>query len=152
MQVYRLANKKYIKDLSGTGAALYGGRWNKKGTPVLYTSENEALALLEFIVNTPPMIIPDPDLLVIEIPDDAIEPINRYELPNNWKAYPAPYALAAMGEKWIKSGESLALKVPSCIVPRQFNYLLNPRHPKASAIKIINQRPFEFDPRLKNRE
>jgi len=40
------------------------------------------------------------------------------------------------------------MKVPSVIVPNDFNYLLNPLHPKASQVKLVNQQPFSFDERL----
>ena len=67
MIVYRITGNKYADDLSGTGAAMHGGRWNKKGSPVLYTGENKEIALLETIVHTPPMLIPNLDILILDI-------------------------------------------------------------------------------------
>ena len=52
MDVYRIGKNKYIKDLSGDGARLYGGRWNYQGYRVLYASESLALAILEYITKT----------------------------------------------------------------------------------------------------
>jgi RES domain-containing protein len=149
MIVYRITGKKFAEDISGTGAAIYGGRWNKKGTPVLYTGESKEIALLETIVHIPPMLAPALDLLTIEIPDDSITTIELKDLPKNWKAYPAPSILAEMAEEWVKQGKTIALKVPSCVIHSAFNYILNCRHPDYhSSVKIIDLADFHFDSRL----
>lgn len=148
MIVYRITGKKHAGDISGTGAAMYGGRWNKKGSPVLYTGESKDIALLETIVHTPPAIIPSLDILTIEIPDDSIEDIQIAHLPDNWTNYPAPAILAEIAENWIDSNKSIALKVPSCIIHSSSNYILNCRHPDYSKIKILDRRGFHFDFRL----
>jgi RES domain-containing protein len=149
MFVYRITGKKHSEDISGAGAAMFGGRWNKKGTPVLYTGANKEIALLETIVHIPPLLIPQLDILTIEIPDDSVTPIEVDELPNNWKVYPAPAILAEIGESWINEGKTIALKVPSCIIHSASNYILNCRHPEYSKVKIVDRRNFEFDSRLK---
>jgi RES domain-containing protein len=149
MLVYRIAGRKYSKDISGTGASLYGGRWNKKGTPVLYTSENEALALLEFIVNTPPLIIPDPDLLVLEIPENSVTEITQKALPRNWDNYPAPAILAEIGQRWVAKNETIALRVPSCIIHNNSNYILNCQHPEYKTVRVVVHKQFKYDPRFK---
>lgn len=148
MIVYRITGKKHAKDLSGTGAAIYGGRWNKKGTPVLYTGETKEIALLETIVHTPPMLVPDLDILTIEIPDDSITEIAIKNLPKNWIDYPAPSILAQIGEDWVKKADTLALKVPSCIIHSASNYILNCRHEKYPKIRVIDHSDFHFDSRL----
>ena len=149
MLVYRITGRKYAADLSGAGAAMYGGRWNKKGTPVLYTSENRELALLETIVHTPPMFVPTLDILVIEIPDVVTE-IEIGSLPPNWSDYPAPTILSEIAEKWIKEGKTMALKVPSCIIHSSHNFILNCRHPDyKSVVKVKEHKNFHFDLRLR---
>ena len=97
MLVYRITGKKYAKDLSGTGAAILGGRWNKKGSAVLYTGKTKEIALLETIVHTPAMLVPDLDVLTLEIPNDSIAEIKIKDLPKNWIDYPAPSILAKIG-------------------------------------------------------
>lgn len=149
MKVYRITSKKHAGDLSGTGAAIYNGRWNKKGTPVLYTGESIDIALLETIVHTPPTLLPALDLLILEIPDDSIEMILAKDLPGNWKDYPAPSILAEIGERWVTENNKLALKVPSSIIPTSSNYILNARHTEYYKVKIISREDFYFDPRLK---
>jgi len=149
MLVYRITGKKYASDLTGSGAAMLGGRWNKKGTPVLYTGENKEIALLETIVHTPPSLYPALDILTLEIPDDSITSLEITNLPKNWAVYPAPVVLSEIGESWIKEGETLALKVPSCIIHSSHNYILNCRHPEYSRVRLIDQRNFKIDSRLK---
>jgi RES domain-containing protein len=46
--VYRALNPRYAREpLSGAGAAIYGGRFNAKGTPALYTSLSVMTAIRE---------------------------------------------------------------------------------------------------------
>ncbi len=149
MLVYRITGKKYAFDINGTGAAITGGRWNKKGTAVLYTGESKEIALLENIVHTPPMICPDLEILSFEIPDDSITTVLAENLPPNWLDYPSPSILAEITESWIKTGESIALKVPSCIIHSSNNYILNCSHPNyRKDVKLVEQKNFHFDSRL----
>ena len=149
MIVYRITARKYAGDISGTGAAIYGGRWNKKGTPVLYTGENKEIALLETIVHSPPVFVPDLDILTMEIPDSIAE-LDIKSLPKNWADYPAPTVLSEIAEDWVNEAKSIALKVPSCIIHSSHNYILNCRHPEyPSKVKIIEHKKFHFDSRLR---
>lgn len=148
MKVYRITSTKHASDISGTGAATYGGRWNRKGSPVLYTGESKEIALLEIIVHTPPALIPALDILTIEIPENSIIEIGLKDVPDNWTNYPAPEILAEIAENWIDSNKSIALKVPSCIIHTSHNYILNCRHPEYKKVKIRDQRRFQFDRRL----
>lgn len=148
MNVYRITGKKHASDISGTGAATFPGRWNKSGTPILYTGESKEIALLETIVHIPPSLTPALDILTIELPDNSIKELTAKELPANWHHYPAPAILAEIAEKWVESQDSIALKVPSCIIHSSYNVLLNCRHPEYNKVKIVDQRGFHFDSRL----
>lgn len=148
MIVYRITSKKHAKDLSGTGAALYGGRWNKKGSAVIYTGESKEIALLETIVHVPPMLIPSLDILTIEIPNDSISIIKIDQLPKNWLNYPAPTILSEIVENWITEAKTIALRVPSCIIHSAHIYILNCRHPEYYKVKVLNHSDFRFDSRL----
>ena len=148
MLVYRLTNKKYASDISGTGAAITGGRWNKKGRRVLYTSESIAVSLLETVVNIPPMFQPNLMLLILEIPEGSIVEIPMDLLPKTWFQYPAPGILAEIGEEYYTLRNALIIKVPSSVVHSSFNYILNCQHHGFSEVKIVSQQPFIFDPRL----
>ena len=149
MIVYRITPSEHASDITGLGAAMTGGRWNKVGTPVLYTGENKEIALLEIIVHLPPSIIPNLDILIIEIPDDSIKEIKKDKLPKNWVNYPAPTILSEIVEQWVKKKESIVLKVPSCIIHSTYNFILSCVHPDYSRIKILEHKDFHFDSRLK---
>lgn len=150
MIVHRITGRKFAHDLLGTGAAMFGGRWNPKGTPVLYTSINPETALLEVRLNiTAGSIAPKLDQLEIEIPDDSIIELTKEQLPSNWKASPAPTVLAEIGKKWAESNESIALKVPCTVVETTSNFILNCQHPDFSKkVKIISRKEFRLDMRL----
>ena len=150
MLVYRLGVKQYIRDLSGTGARLYGGRWNHKGTSLLYTSQHCSLALLEVIVNTPQKLMPpNLQLLKLDIPDNiSTITLSRDNLPENWRQYPAPDVLADIGSDWVAQNESVAFRVPSVLVPNEWNILLNPEHSLFSEISIKSISPFSIDLRF----
>ena len=148
MIVYRITKRNRASDIQGTGSALYPGRWNKKGTSVLYTGESKEIALLETIVHTPPLMIPDLDILTIEIPNESITELKVSDLPTNWTQYPAPTILTEIGENWIRKGETIALKVPSCIIHTSYNYILNCKHKDYKKVKVLDHREFLFDMRL----
>ena len=148
MLVYRITSSKYSSDISGTGAALFPGRWNKIGTPVLYTGESKEIALLEVLVHVQAGIVPELDILTIEIPDNSIHELKIKDLPAKWAEYPAPAILRERGEKWVREGVSLALKVPSSIISSSFILILNCRHKDYGKIKIRDKRKFHLDLRL----
>ena len=100
-------------------------------------------------LHTPALLIPELDILTLEIPDDSITAIEIIQLPKNWKVYPAPTILSEIGEKWIEERKTIALRVPSCIIHSSHNYILNCKHPEYSKVKLIEHRNFEFDSRLK---
>lgn len=150
MKLFRISREKYIRDLSGEGARLLGGRWNPKGVPVIYTSTHESLAALETLVHSPISNLPvDLKIVTLKIPGDLqIKEINRNGLHDLWHEFPAPPFLKTIGEEWVKTGKYLGLMVPSAVIPSENNVLLNPRHEAAHKIIIEKVRPFRFDSRL----
>lgn len=148
MLLYRISKCNYIEDLSGTGARLYGGRWNSIGKPMVYMASSRALALLEVLVHLPPALIPANFCqATFEVPDD-IEVLDITKLPSNWQEYPEPARLKTIGDAFLKAKKHLLLKVPSAIVSEEFNYLLNPAHPGISTVKLTEVKPFTLDERL----
>jgi len=150
MVVYRISTREHINDLNGNGARLYGGRWNQKGTSVVYTSETRALASIEYLVHITFPLIPD-DLCIASITiKETITPqkINFSSLPPNWKNYPAPIRLAEIGSNWVADNSSLLLQVPSVLVENEYNILINPNHPDSKHVKIKDIKNFTYDKRI----
>lgn len=147
--MFRLTTAKYAHDLSGLGAKLYGGRWNKKGQAVLYTAGSRALALVEGLVHVANAYLPsDYQLLTIFIPDDSIYELPLKLLPNDWQSPTPPDILKSFSDNWLNKNEYLVLKVPSAVVKNEHNYLLNPLHEAIKKVQILHQEPFQFDDRL----
>jgi RES domain-containing protein len=148
MLLYRIAKCMYADDLSGTGARLYGGRWNSVGKPVVYLASSRALAVLEVLVHLPPALIPSNYCLVtLDVPDDVTK-IDLAILPPNWQEFPEPGILKTIGDEFILSNKHLLCCVPSAIVKEEYNFLLNPSHAKFLKVKILSKEPFSFDERL----
>ncbi len=151
MQVFRIAKTRCIRDLSGTGAMLHGGRWNRKNIPVIYTAENRSLATIEFLVHVSLLSIVPKNLRIasLEIPDDIVpEQISVTDLPNDWRDYPAPSELADLGSEWAIAGQSLLLRVPSAAVVNEFNILINPKHPEMNRVSLSRVESYALDRRL----
>jgi RES domain-containing protein len=149
MVLYRIVNCSYADDLSGMGARLYGGRWNSEGKPAIYLASSRSLAVLEVLVHLPPLMIPDNYCLVeIEVQDNSILDIDIDDLPSNWNDVSPPVMLKRIGDEFLKKQDHLLMKVPSSIVPMEYNYLLNPLHPAMKKVKILKKAPFDFDKRL----
>lgn len=150
MEVFRIAKKIYCTDISGEGARLYGGRWNKKGIGLVYTSKNVSLAVLEVLAHVSSASFPlDYMLVTLSIPDSAsLERLDITKLPSNWRTYPSPQHLAELGTEWLLSKRSLLLEVPSALVETEKNLLINPYHPEIVTVKVKEQKNFNFDERL----
>lgn len=134
----------------GEGARLYGGRWNHPGAAVVYASTALSLAALEVFVHADPDTAPT-DLVAVraELPAGTeVEGLMAVDLPAGWRAYPGPEILRDLGTAWARRGETLALAVPSAIVPQETNLLLNPRHPEFAGLRPEAPIPFGFDPRM----
>lgn len=132
----------------GEGARLAGGRWTSPGLRVVYTAENAALAALEVLVHLDVSIRPAYALIPCTFPQKLVLRLDRGRLPEAWRSYPAPAALARLGDAWIKSAASAVLDVPSVVIDMQSNFLLNPAHPAFAAVRVGQPVPFDFDARL----
>jgi RES domain-containing protein len=156
MTVWRIATARRrayrADDLTGAGAKDTGGRWNEKGVAVVYAAESIALACLETFVHLNAGGLPVNRFLVeITIPDD-IWAKAQVETPGSlgsgWNDEPAGDVSIRFGTAWVGSRSSALLVVPSVIVQRERNVLINPDHPDSALIKAANQGPWQYDPRL----
>lgn len=151
MFVYRISKTEHrARDLSGTGAYRIGGRWNNKGTFMVYTSENSSLAYLENLVYMDESELP-PQLFIIELkinPDAKIYTLPDSAYPDNWLQL-GNHENKIMGGEWMAAGKFLAIKVRSAINQTEFNYLLNPVYPAFhELVQISSVRLLEVDERL----
>ena len=150
MIVYRLSKRVYSADLSGLGARIASGRWNSPGVALLYTSESRALCTAEIAVHTGLGLLPaDYQLITIDIPDSvSLSEINSDKLPKAWRSFPYAPFTRIIGDQFVKENKYLILKVPSAVVPGDFNYLVNLAHPLIDQVKIVKTVKFEFDERM----
>ena len=137
---------------TGEGARIYGGRWNSRGTAVIYVSEHESLAALELLVHLTPLPPDDRYLSFrLEWDDKLIERFPVKNLPLRWNAEPPDSRTMQIGDEWVRNGKSVALAVPSVLSASEMNFLLNPRHSDFKKIKISQPVEYRFDSRLLNR-
>jgi RES domain-containing protein len=140
MILYRIVKTRgRTKDLSGTGSYRYGGRWNNKGTYMVYTSESSSLALLENLVHFEQQDFP-PKLFLIELSVGDKAPIYTLpdkDYPKNW-TQPELELCKFIGDKIMKDGKFLAMKVRSAVNSFEYNYLLNPLFPRFHDLVHVN--------------
>lgn len=149
MIVYRLSNTNYATDLTGEGARLNGGRWNYAGTPCLYTAESRALAVLEFSVNVNlARMLRHLSMVEIEIPEHILA-LTVPQLPGNWKEVPAPSNTKDFGTNLLVAGTHPVIKIPSTVIPEEYNYLVNPNHPLSRDCRVLAIKDFVYDVRIK---
>lgn len=146
MRAWRLATTLHAP-LTGEGAALRGGRWNSVGTAVVYASAHLSLALVELLGHLDSLDLPG-NLAACEIgfPDGMLETLRLRELPRGWRD--DLRFTRAIGDGWVESNRSLALAVPSAIVPAEPNVLLNPGNVGFARVEVLTREPFQLDPRI----
>ncbi|EIM95291.1 hypothetical protein WQE_39879 [Paraburkholderia hospita] len=139
-------------DLSGAGAKVTGGRWNRRGTPALYCASTIALACLETVVHIRAAGLPLNRYLVrLDVPDNvwqAATVFTNISAPIGWDAIPPGMTSLDTGEKWIYNAATALLLVPSVIVPEETNVLINPAHPDAAGIRAQKVRRWTYDQRM----
>lgn len=148
---WRLVKASHAADaFTGEGARLAGGRWNQRGTALVYLGGSLALAALETFIHLTRHDRPRAFAsLRVDVPGSiSIRAITRAELPRNWREEPPPDSTKDIGSRWAEEQTEALLRVPSVIVPVEYNLLLNPRHPEAAKLSISAPESFSFDPRL----
>jgi RES domain-containing protein len=155
MQAWRIATDTpdYTSDdLSGTGAKITGGRWNRVGLPMLYCASSVSLACLETMVHLGAGGLPLNRYLVsIGIPEDVWKRREEYllgGLPVGWDAAPPGKVSLDCGDEWLTSLRSAVAVVPSSIATEDAVILINPSHPDAKAVTAIKTRRWLYDPRM----
>ncbi len=149
MLVYNIRKEKYAYNLTASGIP---NRWNRQNEYVIYTGSSRALSILELVVHRA-SILPDTSykILTIElnVSDKDIFIIDRRDLPLTWKSIHAYSQLQSIGSKWYKNASQLVLRVPSVIIPQEYNYVLNTmHHDYRRKVKIEDVEDFDWDNRL----
>lgn len=158
MMLWRIETAKHVDAaLDGGGARLFGGRWNRAGTTVVYLSTTLSLAAFERFVHLLPAGKLDRLFAVgIELPDAAIALATRpARLPAGWRSsYPVDQT-ANWGSAWARARSSLLAAVPSALLPldlyqsqTEYNLMLNPEHADIALARVTAQHPFTFDGRM----
>jgi RES domain-containing protein len=148
MDLFRISQSKYINDLTGAGAKLYGGRWNRPGVAALYTSQARSLALLELIVhfNSKTAFQMNFSFLHLQIDDSLVSEIDQNLLPHSFLDV-NDERLWDITDQYFAN--SLAIKVPSVVIPQEYNVILNPIHEHYHKISVKNIEQISFDSRFK---
>lgn len=147
---WRIVQAKLEPDaFSGEGARLYGGRWNHKGTRIVYTASTLSLATLEILVHLEaPHLLGHYAQIPVNLNPSLCQSLKIEQLPFDWASHPAPVSTKDIGSRWANKAESAVLAVPSVIIPNELIFLINPEHPDFKQIKIGKSSRFDFDPRL----
>lgn len=150
VRIWRVYNPAFGGDpFDGEGARRVGGRWNSEGVSVVYCSASLALAVLEVLVNAKDNLVLIPYQAVsVNVDETQIEALDERTLPEDWQLSPPPYSIRNLGDKWVAERRSLALAVPSAVIPLERNYVLNPRHPAFDGLVKGKPIPLPVDARL----
>lgn len=152
VSAWRLTKTRYLASAwDGEGARRAGGRWNSVGTAVVYVSGSLALALVETLVHLPPGVLPAYSAVPITFDEALVTELRVRKLPRDWTRHPPLSSTQAIGDAWVSAAGSLALEVPSVVVPSEHNYVLNPHHPDFAKARIGKPIAFPFDVRLLGR-
>ena len=150
MRAYRIVKRRHAAEaFTGEGARLYGGRWNPEGVPMVYAAQSRALAAMEALAH-----FHGAERRIafvtfeIDIPDRLVARLAADELPQGWRNREIAPATQAVGSRWQRARRSVALAVPSVLIPEELCVLLNPEHPDADKVMIAYPVPFRFDERL----
>lgn len=148
--VWRVVKRTHAATaFDGKGAQRFGGRWNSGGRRAIYVSASKSLALLELLVHLDvTQRLPRLVAFAFELDERLIERLPAEQLPPRWRTLSGRAATQQLGDEWLASGRTLALAVPSAIVPEESNYLLNPAHPAFARLTFGRPMPFLLDPRL----
>ncbi|MBN2885074.1 RES family NAD+ phosphorylase [Patescibacteria group bacterium] len=149
MEIFRISNKKHSKKLSASGSA---NRWNFDGQNVIYAGSSRSLSTLELIVHKN-AIKPKVEYKVMIISladiDHLVKQIMIDDLPSNWRKMAAYSVLQKIGSDWYENQESLVLKVPSAVIPHEYNYIINTEHTKFSEhVQLVRIEDYFWDTRL----
>ena len=150
LRAWRIVKRRHTgRAFDGEGARLYGGRWNSPGVPVVYVAESRALAALEVLAGLQSRTTLEAYVLIeVHFDEALVEELGPDSLPDVWRTSPPRPETQAIGDRWVREARSAVLRVPSVLIPAEFNFVLNPAHPEFGTVEIQDPMSFKLDPRL----
>jgi RES domain-containing protein len=149
-RAWRIVKKKFAHHaFDGEGTRQYGSRWSSPGVRVSFAAESLSLAVLEVLVHlqsTAPLA--DYVTFAVDFSDGLIEDLDPATLPANWRDFPAPSALQALGDTWVSRSSFALLRVPSAIIPHERNFVINPAHSQFMQLVVTGPTALDVDPRV----
>jgi len=149
MEVYRIVREKYANSLFASGVP---NRWNKSGEFVIYTGASRSLSTLELVVHRSairPSVTYKMMLIKISEDEELISHPEPSDLPVDWQSMSSYARLQKIGSTWYKSRKSLIMRVPSAIIPQEYNFIINTSHPGFSKfVEISGVEDYFWDQRL----
>lgn len=152
--IYRIVHREYAGDpYSGEGGLHAASRWAHRGRLVSYAAGTLALAALETLAGAGRLArLKEMVYAPADLDDAAVEALLGDDLPDGWDRRPPGSASRNVGDEWLEAKSSVALRVPSVMLPEGANYVLNPAHPSFSdALSVGAVQPLDLDPRLAER-
>ena len=149
---YRIEKRRHQADaFAGIGGPFSAGRWHRRGVRVAYVSEHPAVAVLEkraWLSSLSEALAENAVVISVEVPEEVVEVLDPAALPGDWASFPHLPETREIGTRWLLDRRSVALRVPSAVVPSASNLLLNPLHPGMAGLVVGEPEPFRWDPRL----
>lgn len=152
--IYRIVHRNYADDpYSGEGGLHAASRWSWRGRRVSYAADTLALATLETLARAGSLErLSEMMYAPADLDEAAVKTLSRETLPPGWDRRPPGDASREVGDQWLKAASSVALRVPSVMIPKGTNFVLNPAHANFSdALSPSEARPLALDPRLAER-
>jgi RES domain-containing protein len=85
----------------------------------------------------------------IDLSIASIQTLVKENLPNDWQSLNGMYACQQLGQNWYLEKKDLILKVPSVVVPDEYNNLINTEHPNFNnSVSIKKTDTYLWDNRL----
>ncbi len=147
MELFRITKAQFADQLFASGIA---GRWNRSGEEVIYAAGSRSLACLENLVHrngrgTTQTFV----TMVLYVPDNLpLRQINAADLLSNWNQSAFCSTCQDLGSTWFQKEKHLILKVPSAVIPDEYNFVINTLHPDFKEVQLVHRLPFSFDLRL----
>lgn len=150
VEAWRLCHRRHANEaFSGRGTRTYGSRWCHAGVALSFASSTLSLAILEVLVHlTTTRALAGFVAFRVEIPGALVEDLPTKTLPDGWRAWPWSMRTQAIGSAWVARGDTVALRVPSAVVPRERNLLVDAAHPEFARVSVEGPLALDVDGRL----